>query len=191
MQNDYERRCLKNPIKYNKRDDGSVMITGYAALFNSLSENLGGFKEIIRPGAFNDSMENDVRALIDHESGKIIGRLSAGTLRIMQDEMGLKYEVDVPDTSHGRDLIISLGREDITGSSFGFMIGMQQWMAEKTEDGLPIREIVNVSELIDVGPVTFPAYPDTSVALRSLNESRQNSIRVKILKRKLELLSLI
>ncbi len=163
-----ERRVLngQSELRVNRADDGSATIFGYAAVFDSLSDDLGGFRETIKRGAFRKSIAGgaDVRALVGHDSSKILGRSSAGTLRVKEDRHGLSYEIDVPDTSAGRDIATSIERGDVSGSSFQFRTIEDRW---RTVDGEEQRELVEV-ELIDVSPVTYPAYPATDVALRSL-----------------------
>src|SRR5690349_20178291 len=100
-------------------------LVGYAAVFNSQSADLGGFKEVIAPGAFTRSLSDavtDPRALVSHDPQRILGRVSAGTLRLAQDDHGLRFEIDVPDTTYGRDLLESVKRGDIRGASFGFRL---------------------------------------------------------------------
>ena len=143
----------------------SNKIGGYAARFNELSENLGGYQEIIRPSAFKKTLgENaDVRCLIDHESRYVLGRTEAGTLRLWTDANGLRFECDMPDTSYAKDLQASIGRGDINQCSFGFSIskGGDKWNSTNT-----LREVLEC-RLFDVSVVTYPAYPQTSVSLRS------------------------
>ncbi|KPK71867.1 MAG: hypothetical protein AMJ84_05435 [Acidithiobacillales bacterium SM23_46] len=159
-------------MQVEKRTDEPVLLRGYAAVFNKLSQPLGfsHYRERIAPGAFTETIKNDdIRALVDHERGRIIGRNVAGTLRLKEDKKGLRYEVDLPSTSVGQDIAISVERGDVSGSSFGFITLSDEW---KTEDGEEVRTIGKV-KLVDVSPCTFPAYPDTSVAMRSLEQWRQ------------------
>lgn len=141
-------------------------IRGYAALFNT-PYDLGWFQETIRPGAFSESLSNgdDVRGLFNHESSQILGRSAAGTLALGEDEKGLWYEIAAPDTQIGRDLVTSIGRGDITQSSFSFETIEDEW---HTNDGQEERILVRV-KLWDVSPVTYPANPATTseVAERS------------------------
>lgn len=162
-----ESRCFKSEVRAEKREDKTV-VRGYAAKFDSLSENLGGFREIIAPGAFDDVLNNDVRALINHDSSLILGRTTAGTLRLSVDATGLQYEYDSPDTSYARDLLVSLERGDVDQSSFQFFVEKDDW--NEDAEGRLIRTIQKVSRLLDVAPVTFPAYPDTTVAKRNMEE---------------------
>lgn len=143
----------------------SRTITGYAAVFNALSEDLGWFREQIAPGAFADSIArgDDVRALINHDSNLVLGRTAAGTLRLMEDTRGLMVEIDAPDTQVARDLIVSMDRGDVTQMSFGFYTEKQAW--DETTDP-PTRTLQQV-RLFDVSVVTYPAYPQTDVSVRS------------------------
>ncbi len=146
-------------------------ITGYAAVFNKLSEDLGGFREKIKPGAFSDAIEgSDTRALWNHDTNIILGRKSAGTLRLTEDKKGLAIEIDPP--SWAGPYIESIERGDVKEMSFGFIVGTDSW-AKKDEEN--IRTLEKIAELPDVSPVIFPAYKDTdiSVALRSMSEWRE------------------
>ena len=143
-------------------------IQGHAAVFNRLSQDLGGFVERIAPGAFTKTIqEADVRALFNHDASLILGRTKAGTLRLAEDKTGLLYDVELPDTSYGRDLMVSIERGDVTQSSFGFRVIDDSW--DRTDDGYPMRTLREVSlQNGDVSPVTYPAYSDTDVASRAL-----------------------
>ena len=163
-----EKRYFNIETRTEKREDGSTTITGHAAVFNKLSSDLGGFREIIAPNAFESVLSDDVRALINHDPNLLLARTTSGTLNLEQTNEGLQYSFDVPDTTYGRDLIISMERGDISQSSFAFTIEEDSW--ETTEDG-EIRTINKVKQLYDVSPVTYPAYPsadDLTLAKRSL-----------------------
>ncbi len=164
----FERRFFTGEVREVPVEDGQPKIRGYAAMFNVMSEDLGDFVEVIEPGAFSDVLNDDVRALSDHVPHRILGRNKAGTLRIWQDEIGLGYEIDTPDTTVGRDLTVSLRRGDVDQSSFGF--GMMPSGAEwsKLPDGRRLRTIKKVARLYDVSPVTFPAYLATQSEMRAL-----------------------
>jgi HK97 family phage prohead protease len=145
---------------------------GYAALFNSETDIGGYFRETIAPGAFAATLkDSDVRALVDHDSGRVIGRSSAGTLRLSEDDTGLAVEIDLPDTSDGRDLAVLMERGDISGMSFGFRVTKEQW--DETVDP-PTRTIL-AAELFEVSAVAFPAYEDTTIALRSLEAVKEEA----------------
>lgn len=146
--------------------DGKPRLEGYGAVFNSLSENLGGFREKIEPGAFLDVLANDVRALWQHDPGFVFGRTASGTLHLREDSTGLWYEADPPDAQWARDAMASISRGDVSQSSFGFNVDQERW--EEDEDGRLVRTILKVKRLYDVSPVTYPAYLDTSVEARSV-----------------------
>jgi HK97 family phage prohead protease len=165
--NAIESRCLKSEVRAEKRDNNTV-VRGYAAKFDSLSENLGGFREIIAPGAFDAVLKDDVRALINHDSSLILGRTTAGTLRIGVDDTGLWYEYDSPDTTYARDLLVSMERGDVDQSSFQFGVEKDEW--RDSGEGYLKRTITKVSRLLDVSPVTYPAYKSTTVSKRALDE---------------------
>lgn len=151
-----------------KRADGKT-IAGYAAVFNSKADIGGYFREQISPGAFADTIKNDdVRAYFDHDSGRVLGRKSAGTLRLKEDDKGLAVEIDLPDTTDGADVRALLERGDVDGMSFGFIVRKETW--DETQDP-PLRTIQAV-ELREVSVVSEPAYTDTSVGLRSLEAAR-------------------
>lgn len=148
-------------------------LVGYAAKYDSWSEDLGGFKERIQPGAFDKALkeEHDVRALVNHDSNLVLGRTKAGTLRLKADDVGLRMEVDLPDTQAARDLATSVQRGDIDQMSFGFMVGAGGSLWDLEADPVE-RTITEVDRLLDVSVVTFPAYPQTEVALRALDQAR-------------------
>lgn len=178
---DIERRTVFfDSLDVESRADGETapIIRGHAALFDTLSEDLGGFREVIKPGAFRKAIEeDDVRALVDHEPRLILGRKRSGTLRLSEDEKGLAVEIDPPDTQAGRDIVVSIRRGDVSQMSFAFSVrsGGQSW-DEDDENGV-VRVLSDV-RLYDVSPVTFPAYPDTDVAVREFR-SHQEHLDVK------------
>lgn len=198
-----ELRIVQNKIEV--REDGDTRkIVGYAARFNELSEEMWGFKEKIAPGAFKNALLNsDTRALFNHDPNYVLGRISAGTLRLQEDDKGLWYEIIPPDTQWARDLLNSIERGDVKESSFGFNIvaGGDEW--DESGD-IPIRTITEVERLYDISPVTFPAYPTTSTGLRGLEyasaqdifesykmaKSKQFIERINLMRRQLELLEL-
>jgi len=168
-----ERRTITNDFEV-RAAGGFTTITGYASVFNSLSQNLGGFVEQVSPGAFKKTiLEADVRALFNHDPNYVLGRNKAGTLRMMEDAKGLAYEVDLPDTQQARDLAESMRRGDITQSSFGFRVIRDSWGV--TADDYPLRTLEEVA-LYDVSPVTYPAYTEASSALRSLAKMSNTDI---------------
>ena len=168
--NNFERRTVSEAVEFRDNEAGGVTAYGYAARFDARSQNLGGFVERIAPGAFKQTLqEADVRGLFNHDPNYVLGRNRAGTLRMHEDDVGLAYEIDLPNTSAGRDVAELLRRGDVSGSSFGFRMIDEEW--GETDSGFPERT-VKVAALRDVGPVTFPAYTAAESALRSLAEVR-------------------
>lgn len=156
--------------------DGAAALTkisGHAAKFEVLSEDLGGFRERIAPGAFANTIKNgDVRALWNHDANIVLGRNKSGTLRLSEDLAGLAYEVDAPQTQLVRDMVLApIERGDVSQCSFGFYTVQDKWAKL---DGEWIRTLLEV-ELFDVSPVTYPAYPQTDVAVRSLQDAIKTS----------------
>lgn len=161
-----ERRSLVQPVK--REGDGNI-VAGYAAVFGETTDIGGYFREVIAPGAFTRTLQSaDVRAYFDHDRGRVLGRKSAGTLRLREDAKGLAVEIDLPDTTDGRDVRELIDRGDVSGMSFGFIVTRQEW--DETVDP-PTRTIHEV-ELREVSVVSEPAYDGTSVALRSLESAR-------------------
>jgi len=168
IKGDFELRTNKVELRVKRKDDGALpRIEGYAAVFNSDSEDMG-FVERIKPGAFKKALKiSDARALFNHDPNYVLGRQSAGTLELKEDKNGLFMSVQPPDTQLIRDLVLTpIERGDINDQSFGFTIAADEWEGLDTDH--PVRTITEVREVFDVSPVTYPAYPDTSVALRSL-----------------------
>ena len=146
-----------------RADGESAMLVGHAAIFDTLSVPLWGFREKIDPGAFTKAItRDDVRALVEHDPARIIGRNTAKTLRLAEDKKGLMVEIDIPDTQVGRDLQVSVARGDLTQMSFSFSVVNEIWQKVDKEDIRTLQEL----ELFDVSVVAFPAYEDTDVAQR-------------------------
>jgi HK97 family phage prohead protease len=171
-----------------KAGDGNTLV-GYAAKFNSLSENLGGFREVIHPGAFTRSLASgfDVRALVDHDTAKVIGRRSNGTLSLNEDDIGLRIEVTVPDTTTGRDILTLVRGGYVSQCSFGFTLppGGDSWGPADPSDNLRRRTLKEIS-VSEVSIVTFPAYQATEIGVRSL----KNAMEMERARRNLEVLAL-
>lgn len=144
-----------------REDSDGMHLEGYAALFDSRSENLGGFTESIKPGAFRSSLKarNDIKLLWNHDTGAVLGSTRAGTMTLTEDERGLKVSADIANTSYGRDAAELVRRGDVTGFSFGFSMparGGDEWNAEGTE------RVLKSVRLHEVSLVAFPAYPETN-----------------------------
>lgn len=156
-----ERRDI--PIDTEFRfDSENNTLEGYAARFNVYSKDLGGFKERIKPGAFKKTIkENDIRALFNHDPNHVLGRTKNDTLELIENNKGLRFRVNLPDTSFANDLRTLIDRGDISQCSFGFQTIKDAW-----SDDYKKRELLEV-KLFDVSPVTYPAYPQTEVKVRN------------------------
>ena len=167
-----ETRALMQAPELRRAADGQNgpgTVAGYAAVFNSETDIGGMWREVIAPGAFADTLANDdVLAYAAHDSARILGRTSSGTLRLREDARGLSAEIDLPDTTDGRDVGELVRRGDLKGMSFGFIVRKETW--DETVDP-PLRTIQSAS-LIEVSAVGRPAYGDTSLGLRSLEQAR-------------------
>lgn len=166
-------------------------ISGYAIRFNTVTEIGGYFRELVRPEAVKDGIQGaDIRALWNHNSDMPIGRTKNGTLSLVKDPQGLRFTVTPPDTSWGRDALESVKRGDVSGMSFGFYTNKERWTEEK--DKTPLRELLDI-ELLEVSPVTFPAYPTTTAQARSAEDilatmpQKQPSNDVTIMRNRLKI----
>ncbi len=162
-----------------RMDGDNPVVVGYGAVFNSMSNDLGGFREYIGSEAFEGRLEDDVRFLINHD-GMPLARTTNGTLRLSVDERGLKYEAKLnPNVSTSRDLMELLKDGTINQSSFAFIVEDDSW---EIKDGMNVRTINKVSRLYDVSAVTYPAYNEasSSVALRSMKEWQEKAQAKKL-----------
>ncbi|KYG92359.1 peptidase U35 [[Bacillus] sp. KCTC 13219] len=161
-------------------DDEPVRISGYAAVFNSKTTISDWFTEEIEPGAFSRSIaENDIRGLFNHNWDKVLGRTKSGTLKLSEDEHGLKFEIELPNTSTARDLAESMERGDIDQCSFGFYPSEETW----NYDVEPAHRVLNEVELFEISVVSIPAYDDTEASIIRSKEISQNvEKRLKIIK---------
>ena len=164
-----ERRAFElTELEVRADENEPKKIRGYAAIFEKLSVPLWGFREKIAKGAFAESIKkDDIRALWNHDPNYVLGRNKSGTLALEEDDKGLKIEVTPPDTQWARDLLVSIERKDVTQMSFGFEVEKDEW--DRSDEKNVIRTLLK-SRLSDVSPVTFPAYPQTSVGVRSTEE---------------------
>ena len=162
--NDREVRTFSlRSVEIRARGGKPAVILGHAALFNTPSVYMG-FREIIAPGAFKDSLGGDIRALWQHDTARVLGRTKAGTLQVWEDAQGLAFELNPPDTQDGRDAVTLIERGDVDQMSFGFNVpsGGDSWAEDK--DGIPLRQLNTVS-LMEISPVTWAAYPQTGVGV--------------------------
>ena len=157
--------------------DSAMVLTGYAAVFDKPTMIGNYFREVIRPGAFTNAIQNDdVRALWNHDSNIVLGRTKSGTLQMTQDETGLRVSITLPDSNEGRDKYASVARGDVDGMSFGFRVpaGGERWSFDA--DGIELRELINLS-VFDVSPVAYPSYQETEIEARSvLDAARANGL---------------
>ncbi|MDX7989866.1 HK97 family phage prohead protease [Xenorhabdus littoralis] len=166
---DRELRCYPGEVRADTPEGQPTHIVGYGSVFDSRSEPLWGFREIIKPGAFDEVLNDDVRGLFNHDPNFILGRSTSGTLSLSVDDKGLRYDITAPDTQTIRDLVLApMLRGDITQSSFAFRVARdgEEWYED--EEGIVIREIHRVARLYDVSPVTYPAYQEADSAVRSM-----------------------
>ncbi|EGQ0541195.1 TPA: HK97 family phage prohead protease [Staphylococcus aureus] len=174
-------------VEIRSDDEKGMFIEGYALKFDTWSENLGGFKETITKRALENADLSDVRCLVDHLPSQIIGRTTAGTLKLDIDDTGLKYRCRLPNTTFARDLYENMKLGNINQCSFGFMLNENgDEIRFDKDDGIYKRTLTSISKLTDVSVVTYPAYKDTDVkpALRSI-ENIEHEQRKKVLEIKL------
>lgn len=170
-----ERRIVTQPIEIRKAGDTPSTLIGYASVFNREATIGGFFREKIAPGAFKAAVkEDDVRALFNHDPNYVLGRTTAGTLDLSEDETGLRYEVAPPDTQWARDLMVTVQRGDVNQSSFGFTVVREEWTNPENRAELPLRTILE-ARLFDVSPVTYPAYEETTAEARSAAEAMRTA----------------
>mgnify|MGYP001203681621 FL=1 len=167
-----EQRAVQSRFSIETREDGALpTIVGYAAVYEAETVIFNMFREKLRRGAFRRAVEarQDVRALFNHNPDFLLGRVGAGTLRLYDDDHGLRVEIDPPDTPTGREVVELIRRGDIYGMSFGFIPTRVSW-EQADESGLGLRVVEDV-DLVDVSPVTYPAYEQTEVGIRSSAEA--------------------
>ena len=172
-----ERRFTKfedSKIECRADENENKQISGLGVVFYDGTPNteynlFEDYYERIDSGAFDEVLKSaDARGLFNHDTNMLLGRMSAGTMRLDKSKGGINYEIDMPDTTIGRDVHESIKRGDITGSSFSFIADKIEWSSEKRDSGnVEIRTITSIKSLYDVGPVTFPAYESTTTSART------------------------
>lgn len=167
--NDAETRCQPE-VRVRRNADGKPTLYGYAAKFNSWSQDLGGFIEKIAPGAFSRALreQQDIRALVSHDTSIVMGR-TPKTLRLFEDEIGLGFELDPPSSPLASHYIESVDRGDMSGMSFRFIAKKDAW----SYDTEPVQRTLLDVDIDEISLVAYPAYNDTSVAVRSMQEYRK------------------
>ncbi len=167
-----EKRIFNIENRFETKENGVESVVGYGSIFNSRSENLGGFYEYISPTAISQETidKSDVRALINHDASLILARNTAGTLDLSVDKKGLRYSFQIPQTSYGKDLAINMKNGNLNQSSFAFTVGSDVWSTD--DNGNDIRTITEIDKLFDISVVSYPAYSqaesDLVVAQRGL-----------------------
>lgn len=164
-----ERRFITPEIQMEERgedDNKTRHIQGYAAVFNTRTSIGGYWEEEIMPGAFDDIDNDDVRALFNHNPNYILARSGSGTLTLRVDEKGLFYSFPVSGRSFSQDLADAVASGDVAESSFAFTVREEKWI--ERDGDIPLRQIFKMKRTYDVSPVTFPAYQDTTVGMRSM-----------------------
>lgn len=154
---------------YKSEEGDKMAVEGYAIVFNSESRDLGGFTEIVAPNALDGALERntDVLALYGHDYQNVLGRQSAGTLKLSKDERGIKFNLDLPNTQLGRDVYTLVERGDLKGNSFGFTVNRDNW--DKDKSGKVVRTIEEVKDLFEISIVSLPAYEATELTMRSFD----------------------
>ncbi len=166
-------------VELRAEGDAEPTIEGTAAVYNQESDNLGGFVEIIEPGFFDGALESDIRACWNHNPDQVLGRRKNNTLTLADTQGGLQVRISPPPTQYGKDAVISIRRGDVDQMSFAFYVKENGDRWAERDDGVFVRRLLKggCRELLEVSPVAFPAYPQTSVQARSrLEELKQTAV---------------
>ncbi|PEV76358.1 HK97 family phage prohead protease [Bacillus cereus] len=183
-----KRELLSSNLEIREVEGGLRTIVGYAVKWEMKSVTMGywrRFKEQFKRGAFTDSLtQDDQLALWSHDYSQVLGRTKNGTLRLFEDEIGLRFELDLADTTLGDDTYKTIKRGDVDGVSFGFQMVKEEW-DESDPDNI-VRSVTK-AKLVEISPVAFPAYPDSQVSARShdpykqfVDERNQKDLRKKL-----------
>lgn len=184
-----KRELLSSEIEIREMEGGLRTITGYAVKWEMKSVTMGywrRFKEQFKRGAFTDSLtQDDQLALWSHDYSQVLGRTKNGTLRLFEDEIGLRFELDLADTTLGDDTYKTIKRGDVDGVSFGFQMIKEEW--DESDPDNVVRSVTK-AKLVEISPVAFPAYPDSQVSARShdpykqfVDERNQKDLRKKLI----------
>lgn len=169
-----KRELLNEGIEIRESEDGTKTVSGYAVKWEKKSQTLGvwyRFKEQFKKGAFIETLsDDDQRALWSHDTSQVLGRTKNGTLRLSEDDIGLRFELDLPNTTLGKDVYETIKRGDVDGVSFGFKMVKEEW-DESNPDNI-IRSVTK-AKLLEISPVAFPAYPDSTVSARNYDPYKE------------------
>lgn len=186
MEKTETRELMTSKIEIREDDDGNRTLSGYAVKWEKKSQVLGffrKFREQFKRGAFADSLQkDDQRFLWSHDTSKVLGRTKNNTLRLEEDSIGLRFELDLPKTTLGNDTYESIKRGDVDGVSFGFQKISDE--IEEPDDDLMLRTVTK-AKLLEVSAVAFPAYPDSEVSARGYDPMKhyaeeQEELRAKL-----------
>lgn len=175
-------------LEVGQEEETQMVVEGYALKFDTPSRDLGGFVEVISPNALDGVDLSDVRCFFGHDTKKILGRTSSGTLKLTIDEVGLHFRCELPNTQHGRDVYELVKRGDLSQCSFGFTLGEQDaesWV--RSQDGTIVRTIRQFESVFEVSLVAIPAYDDTNVKVALREFVKGEELRRKRLELQLRL----
>ena len=174
------RDLTSHKIEVREDDEGNKILSGYAVKWEKKSQVLGmfmKFREQIQKGAFIQSLnDDDQRFLWSHDTSKVLGRRKNNTLRLSEDDIGLRFELDLPNTTLGKDTFESVQRGDVDGVSFGFRAEDDEF--DEPDDDIPLRTIKK-AKLMEVSAVAFPAYPDSQVSARGYDPMKEHAEELK------------
>ncbi len=162
-----EKRVIEGAFEVRADEGTPRRLVGYASVFDQLSQVIWGFRERVQKGAFAETVGDDIRALWNHDSAYVLGRTTAGTLDLGEDDKGLWVEITPPDTPLTQSFLASVERGDVTQMSIGFRALEDEW--DEDDEGQMIRTVTKI-KLYEVSPVTFPAFPQTEISVRSEQE---------------------
>jgi uncharacterized protein len=181
MTQQLERRFFSQPPTLETREEGKpTVIAGYAALFNVRTVIWGYYEESLASGCFKRAIEekHDTRSLFNHDANWVLGRTKNGTLTLKEDAKGLWTETTPPDTQQARDVVENIRNGNVDQMSFAFVPKKTKWTFSQERGQLDHCEILDV-DLYDISPVTYPAYEDTTVGLRSATEEAYKQARAE------------
>ncbi len=165
-----EKRVIERAFEVRAEEEKPRRLVGYASVFDELSQVIWGFREKVQRGAFAETLGDDIRALWNHDTAYVLGRTTAGTLSLGEDDKGLWVEITPPDTPMAQSFVESIQRGDVSQMSIGFRVLEDTW--DEDEEGQLIRTVTKM-KLYEVSPVTFPAFPQTEISVRSEQERAQ------------------
>lgn len=171
METNKERRLFTVELRAAEGDNETRRVTGYAAVFNSWTNIGSWFREMIAPGSVSAALQrSDIRALFNHDPNHLLARTSSGTLEVREDDKGMYFEFEMPESR--QDLYELIKRGDLNQCSFAFTVAREEWRYNK-EDDKEERIIQEFDQIYDVGPVTYPAYEATSISARCQDKLKE------------------